>query len=122
MTSDEMQGLGAPPFDLDAIPEQAVLVHGGGALRLTWRDGVIVSLNAEPLRLACRCAWCTRDRVLERFPSRISAVAMTHLEPIGGYAINIAFDDGHARGIYPWAYIRQLADDAQTSGSAGEAA
>jgi prepilin-type processing-associated H-X9-DG protein len=29
--------------------------------------------------------------------------------PIGGYALNIAFTDGHARGVYPWVYLHALA-------------
>jgi prepilin-type processing-associated H-X9-DG protein len=28
---------------------------------------------------------------------------------IGLYAINIAFSDGHARGIYPWPLLREFA-------------
>jgi prepilin-type processing-associated H-X9-DG protein len=31
-----------------------------------------------------------------------------HVSPMGCYGINIGFSDGHARGIYPWAYLSQL--------------
>jgi DUF971 family protein len=101
-----------PPFDPDAIPDAATLSRGGTALRLIWRDGLSATLPAEGLRLRCRCAWCTRDRVVERFPKAFAGIAVTSLEPMGGYAVHIAFTDGHARGIFPWAYLRALAAEA----------
>ncbi len=29
-------------------------------------------------------------------------VAITHIEPMGGYAIQLSFSDGHDTGIYSW--------------------
>lgn len=113
MAGDVMRVPGSPPCDPEAIPERVVLVRGGGALRLTWRDGVSAALPAERLRLRCRCAWCTRDRAQDRFPARFEGAAVTRVEPMGGYAVNLGFADGHARGIYPWVYLRQLAGEAQ---------
>jgi DUF971 family protein len=26
-----------------------------------------------------------------------------------GYGVQLVFDDGHERGIYPWSYLRELA-------------
>lgn len=101
-----------PPFDPDAIPETATLSRGGTGLRLLWRDGQSATLPAERLRLRCRCAWCTRDRAVGRFPEAFADVAVTHIEPMGGYAVHLAFTDGHARGIFPWAYLRALAAEA----------
>ncbi|MDR7035983.1 MULTISPECIES: DUF971 domain-containing protein [Methylobacterium] len=105
-----------PPFDPDAVPAEIVLAPGGRALRLAWRDGASGMLSAEALRLGCRCAWCTRDRVQGRFPASFEAAAVTRIDPIGGYAVHLGFSDGHARGIYPWPYLRDLA-----RGSAGPA-
>ncbi|RUW64645.1 gamma-butyrobetaine hydroxylase-like domain-containing protein, partial [Mesorhizobium sp. M4B.F.Ca.ET.049.02.1.2] len=31
---------------------------------------------------------------------------------IGSYAIRLVFSDGHDRGIYPWSYLREIADSA----------
>lgn len=28
--------------------------------------------------------------------------------PIGYYALRLVFDDGHTRGIFPFAYLREL--------------
>jgi prepilin-type processing-associated H-X9-DG protein len=107
-----------PPFDPDAIPDAATLSRGGTALRLIWRDGLSATLPAEHLRLRCRCAWCTRDRVVDRFPDAFANIAVTRVEPMGGYAVHIAFTDGHARGIFPWAYLRALAAEAIDSPAA----
>ncbi|MGH1574697.1 DUF971 domain-containing protein [Methylobacterium sp. P31] len=104
-----------PPFDPDAMPDVATLVRGGTALTLLWRNGLSANLSAEHLRLRCRCAWCTRDRVEQRFPEAFADVAVTRLEPMGGYAVHLAFTDGHARGIFPWAYLRALAAEAVDS-------
>jgi DUF971 family protein len=111
MASDLMQLPASPPFDPEAIPDEAVLARGGSALRLTWRDGASATLPAEHLRLRCRCAWCTRDRVQGRFPAAFEGVALSRIEPMGSYAVNLAFSDGHARGIFPWVYLRQLAGE-----------
>lgn len=100
------------PFDPDAIPEAATLSRGGSALTLVWPGGVAATLPAEGLRLRCRCAWCTRDRVVNRFPEAFPGIAVTQVEPMGGYAVHLAFSDGHARGIFPWAYLRALAAEA----------
>ncbi len=109
MASGAMGLPASPPFDPEAIPDAATLERGGAALRLAWRDGVSTVLPAERLRLSCRCAWCTRDRIQDRFPRGVPGVAVTRVEPMGGYAVHIAFSDGHARGIFPWTYLRALA-------------
>ena len=35
-------------------------------------------------------------------------VNVDHIEPIGHYAIKLAFDDNHNTGIYSWSYLYQL--------------
>ena len=41
-------------------------------------------------------------------------VEITAIEPIGHYAVQISFDDGHSSGLYTWAYLAQLANEKQT--------
>ncbi|GLK77855.1 hypothetical protein GCM10008171_31090 [Methylopila jiangsuensis] len=100
-----------PPFDPADTPDEATLRKGGRELALTWRDGGSGVVGAEAMRLACRCAWCTRARVEDRFPSAFEAVAVTGVEPLGGYAVHLTFSDGHDRGIFPWTYLRRLATE-----------
>lgn len=35
-------------------------------------------------------------------------VTVLDLEPVGSYAVKIAFDDGHDSGLYSWEYLRHL--------------
>lgn len=81
----------------------------GKELRVTFETGAQIALHAETLRAACRCAHCRRAQIDGVFPQRFEAVTVDHVAPIGHYAINIAFSDGHARGIFPWSYLAELA-------------
>lgn len=38
-------------------------------------------------------------------------VAITELRPVGHYALQIVFDDGHDSGLYAWDYLYQLCRD-----------
>jgi DUF971 family protein len=65
-------------------------------------------LAATRLRAACRCAQCVRARLDDILPRSFDGIVIEQVSPIGSYGINIGFSDGHARGIYPWAYLSQL--------------
>jgi DUF971 family protein len=40
-----------------------------------------------------------------------SKVEIRTLEPVGSYAVQPAFSDGHATGIYSWAYLHYLGEN-----------
>jgi DUF971 family protein len=101
---------GGPPFDAAAVPETVMLAADRRRLRLAYANGDETEIEAEKLRAACRCAWCTRARIDGNFPETFAGVVIARLEPVGDYAINVAFSDEHARGIYPWPYLRTLAN------------
>jgi DUF971 family protein len=42
------------------------------------------------------------------------ATRMRNLEAVGGYAINIEWEDGHSYGIYQWEYLRALCEQSKT--------
>ena len=79
------------------------------ALSIAVTDGRQLALSAEALRAACKCAHCTRARFDERFPPSFPGIAITAVNDLG-YGLNIAFSDGHNRGIYPKIYLLGLAD------------
>lgn len=85
----------------EASPDLAALVMHTAA------DGD-VTLMAENLRLACKCAHCTRARIDGRFPERFPGIAIVEIGDLG-YGLNITFSDGHNRGIYPKQYLLDLA-------------
>jgi DUF971 family protein len=71
-------------------------------------DGPSLVLTAEKLRSSCKCAHCIRARIDERFPKAFRGIAIVGVSDLG-YGLNIAFSDGHDRGIYPKAYLAGLA-------------
>lgn len=38
-------------------------------------------------------------------------VAILKVEPVGNYAVRIAFDDMHDTGIFTWNYLRELGEE-----------
>jgi DUF971 family protein len=38
-------------------------------------------------------------------------VRVTAVRPVGNYAIQLVFDDGHDTGLYTWAYLEELGRD-----------
>ena len=107
-----------PPVGPASAPERVVLTADRAGLQLVWSEQETAEISASRLRAACRCAWCTRARHDGTFAQSFAAVAIDRIAPVGGYAINIAFDDDHARGIFPWAFLRALAQapDGQGAG------
>jgi DUF971 family protein len=78
------------------------------SLSITTSSGGRIALTAEKLRLSCKCAHCIRARFDERFPARFPGIAIVEIGDLG-YGLNIAFSDGHNRGIYPKNYLFDLA-------------
>ena len=88
----------------------------GDGLRIDWADGATTFTTWTTLRKACPCAACTEDgrkppdpfRVLT--PEEIAAgpPAPTAMRPVGRYAYQITWNDGHDTGIYPLDLLRSL--------------
>jgi prepilin-type processing-associated H-X9-DG protein len=76
-------------------------------LVVTLKSGGRAHVSAEKLRLSCKCAHCLRARIDEHFPEAFPGIAIVGLGHMG-YGFNIAFSDGHSRGIYPLGYIASL--------------
>jgi DUF971 family protein len=72
-------------------------------------DGQSVDVDASLLRLQCRCAVCTRARIDGTFVPAAPDVEIEQVAPVGQYGLNLAFSDGHSRGIFPFAYLAELA-------------
>ncbi|CAN5556720.1 hypothetical protein BH11PSE4_BH11PSE4_01820 [soil metagenome] len=110
-----MPGTTAPSSRLAMLVEAPIKISVSAdlsVLELGFANGAAVRLGAERLRGACKCAHCLRARIDGVFPTSFSGIAITEVAPIGGYAINIWFSDGHARGIYPWSLLAGLDDPA----------
>jgi DUF971 family protein len=104
----------APPPTTAATPDEVRIAGDRTRLVVQWPD-VSAVLAADDLRAACRCAFCVRDRAIGLFPSGSPGVRIATVTPVAAYAINIAFSDGHDRGIFPWGYLRQLSQGSTAS-------
>ena len=81
-----------------------------GLLEITWGDGLVTQLPHALLRQRCRCAGCQQlARTGAAGPLTSPALRLIHIETVSNQGLNLRFSDGHGRGIYPWAYLRELA-------------
>jgi DUF971 family protein len=83
-------------------------------LALHWHDRTL-ALPAALLRARCRCADCVA--AARRGAPPPPAAALLDAIPVGHYAVQLRFSDGHERGIYPWDYLRGLGETPAREGS-----
>jgi len=83
--------------------------EAGSTLRITWTDGHESVYPIPFLRDACPCASCAGETVLLHTytppPPDLSAPGryeLRKIEPVGQYAVQLTWADGHSTGIYTW--------------------
>ncbi len=80
-------------------------------LELSFADGEAYRLSAEFLRVYSPSAEVRgHGPGQEVLQTGKASVAITGIDRVGHYAVQIAFDDGHDSGIYSWSYLRDLAE------------
>ena len=77
-------------------------------LEISWSDGITAIVPHRVLREACRCAHCLAANRSGQPVSADAAVCLDAVEAYGSNALRLVFDDGHGRGLYPFAYLREL--------------
>lgn len=98
-------------------PPAQILVLGD-ELALSWKDGSEGYLKLRDLRRLCPCASCAGERDLfgrvarpPQKPYTASSFEVAGTTPIGGYAVQIFWKDGHNDGLYPWTKLKEWADN-----------
>jgi len=92
------------------------LKREGEGLSISWSDGFTTFATWRQLRSNCPCAACVEDRAKPPDPFRVltpqeaaagppQPVAM---RPVGHYAYQITWNDGHSTGIYTLERLRDL--------------
>jgi DUF971 family protein len=88
----------------------------GSELAIRWDDGTESFVTLEKLRRACPCAGCHGEvdilGNLYKSPDKPlppTAFELVRFVPVGGYAIQPAWRDGHNSGIFSFDYLRRLA-------------
>jgi ATP-binding protein involved in chromosome partitioning len=97
--------------DEDAFVPASIAQRGPRELGIGWTDGHQSVYEVRALRLACGCAECVDEWTGE---GRLDEAAVPpdvrplRIQPVGRYAIQIAWSDGHETGIYPFRRLRAL--------------
>lgn len=90
--------------------------HIGTELALRWDDGGESFVPLEKLRRCCPCAACHGEvdilGNIYKGPDRalpVTAFSLLRFAPVGGYAVQLFWADGHNSGIFSFEYLRQVA-------------
>ena len=96
-------------------PTEIKLHQKSRTLEIAFGDGSRFDLSCEFLRIHSPSAEVRGhgpgQEVLQ--VGKINA-EITGIEPVGTYAINLAFADGHNSGIYSWDYLYDLASNQES--------
>jgi DUF971 family protein len=94
---------------------------GENVIEIRWNDDKVNRWTVSELRRICPCATCREKRrstpASENVPLRklslpvLSAqearpLRIDSMQPVGSYAYNISFSDGHSSGIFPFGLLR----------------
>lgn len=96
------------PIEIERLSEKFI--------RIKWLDGFDSTISLENLRNNCPCAECQGEEIggtRIRLPvlnvqSKQRKYEIVSIEPIGNYALQIHWGDGHNTGIYSYEYLRNL--------------
>jgi len=90
-------------------PSEAKIEDAGVLVK--WSDGHESRYAHRDLRLACPCAMCIDEWTGEPRLDRSTVpgdVRVADIRPVGRYALQFNFSDGHATGIYSYDKLREI--------------
>jgi DUF971 family protein len=90
-------------------PTEIRLDRSRTQLSVVWDNGATSTYPASLLREQARDAASVRMAVNDWAVPAAPNLQITAVEPIGNYAVRLAFSDGHDRGIFPWPYLAEIA-------------
>jgi DUF971 family protein len=101
----------AYPTHLEKSADRQLILH--------WSDGLRQCIPFRALRDACPCANCKEHRLAEasgkpagQLPvlsaEQLVPLDISHMSPVGNYAYNIVFNDGHSSGIFTFELLRSF--------------
>ncbi|HSD51669.1 MAG TPA: DUF971 domain-containing protein [Candidatus Methylomirabilis sp.] len=87
-------------------------------VRVLWQDDHESVYSFDLLRKECPCAICNDQRrtpapsgglaLLSGPVVRAGDIQATEVKPVGRYAINFVWSDGHDSGIYSYSFLREV--------------
>jgi DUF971 family protein len=100
-------------------PIEVIQKRDSDELRITWSDGHETVSKLVTVRLACSCATCNEKRRdhdgqlaanFDDLPGSIRNPTISDIRPVGGYAINFTWGDGHQHGLYTFDTLRSICE------------
>jgi DUF971 family protein len=86
-----------------------IAISRSKGIRIDWKDGHHSEYGLAYLRDKCPCASCTgAPRAQSPFQLYKPVLKMVDVEPVGSYAVQIHWNDGHATGIYAYDFLRRI--------------
>ena len=97
------------------VPENLVIHQESRVLEVTYTGGETMRIPLELMRVYSPSAEVRgHGQGQEVLQSGKREVTIVSVKPVGNYAIQPTFSDGHDSGLYTWDYLRHLGVDQDT--------
>lgn len=93
-----------------APPDGVHLNRSMREVEIRWPDGRTDKLSCLALRAACACSSCLHAKRSGRLALYDADITIVDAKAFGVSGLQLFFSDGHNRGVYPWAYLRELGE------------
>lgn len=86
--------------------------EGARRLEIDWADGASSAYRHAILRGFCPCAHCQGHHGPVRWVAGAEEadLELAEVKPVGNYALQLTWGDGHGTGIYTFRFLRSLAE------------
>lgn len=99
----------------NSIPTSIELHKRSALLELCYNDREKYQLSCELLRVHSPSAEVQgHSRGQEVLQIGKKNVNIIQIKPVGNYAIQLVFDDGHDSGLFSWRYLRELCENKES--------
>ncbi len=90
----------------------------GDELAIAWNDGTESYFKLSDLRRLCPCASCAGERDLfgrlmkpPARPLTTESFRLVATSPVGGYAVQLHWGDGHNDGLYAYTRLKEWSEN-----------
>jgi len=97
-------------FDPPSTEPEHIAVSRSKGIQIDWTDGHCSQYDLRSLRDNCPCATCAGAGAEPASPFQLykPSLKMLAVEPVGNYAVQITWNDGHNSGIYSFDHLRRI--------------
>ena len=93
---------------------------GARTFEIHWADGYVGKISHALLRGYCPCAGCQGHSGQIKFVPG-GDQELEKIDPVGNYALQLTWGDGHGSGLYSFRYLRSLSELADKLAATPEA-